>query len=131
MKKMKTKAKPNWLDPTTTAENEVLPGYVKWAWSSRAMSLILNVTFVAQVTYYCTDVLKMPAGIVGALLLISKVFDGFTDLVAGYLIDRTKTRFGKARPYEIFIIFVWLFTVFLFSTPDMGLTGQIIFVFIM
>ncbi len=131
MEKTKTKAKPNWLDPATTAQNEVLPGYVKWAWSSRAMSLILNVTFVAQVTYFCTDVLKMPAGIVGALLLISKVFDGFTDLVAGYLIDRTKTRFGKARPYEIFIVFVWLFTVFLFSTPDMGLTGQVIFVFIM
>ena len=36
----------------------------------------------------------------GTLLLVSKLFDGVTDLFAGYLIDNTHTRFGKARPYE-------------------------------
>ena len=131
MEKARTKAKPNWLDSGTTAENEVLPGYVKWAWSSRAVSLIMNVTFVAQITYYCTDMMKMPATVIGMVLLVSKIFDGFTDLVAGFLIDRTKTRLGKARPYELFIIFAWVFTVFLFSAPDMGLNGQIVFVFVL
>ena len=30
----KTKVKPNWADPATTADNEVLPRYFKWAWTS-------------------------------------------------------------------------------------------------
>lgn len=125
------KEKTNWLNSDTTAENEVLPGYVKWAWSSRALSLVVNTTLVAQITFFCTDVLKMPAGMVGVLLLISKIFDGFTDLIAGYIIDKTDTRIGKARPYEIFIVFTWLLTVFLFSAPNLSLTGKAIYVFVL
>lgn len=76
---MKTKA--NWLDSTTTAENEVLPKYVKWAWSTRAISLAINVIFIMQLTYYCTDILMMPTLLVGTLLLVSKIFDGFNSWV--------------------------------------------------
>ena len=46
------KKKANWLDPSTTAENEVLPGYLKWAWTSRGLSLALNVILIMQLTYY-------------------------------------------------------------------------------
>lgn len=53
------KKKANWLDPSTTAENEVLPGYLKWAWTSRGLSLALNVILIMQLTYYCTDMLGM------------------------------------------------------------------------
>ncbi|MDE6846832.1 MAG: glycoside-pentoside-hexuronide (GPH):cation symporter [Lachnospiraceae bacterium] len=126
---MKTKS--NWLDPATTAEKEVLPKYVKWAWSSRAISLAINVVFIMQLTYYCTDILMMPTLLVGTLLLASKIFDGFTDLIVGFIIDKTNTKLGKARPYEIFIIFVWLFTIMLYSTPEMGMTGKAVWVFIL
>ena len=127
----KEKVKPNWLDPNTTAENEVLPRYLKWAWTSRAVALATNVVLIMQLTYYCTDMLKMSAGLVGALLLASKLFDGVTDLVVGFIIDKTHTKYGKARPYEICIVFVWLFTILLFSTPEFGIVGKSVFVFIM
>lgn len=127
----KTKVKANWADPNTTAENEKLPGYLKWAWTSRGLSLALNVILIMQLTYYCTDMLGMGAALVGTLLLASKLFDGVTDLCVGYIIDRTNTKWGKARPYEICIVFVWLLTILLFSTPDMGETGKAVFVFIM
>ena len=113
------KKKANWLDPSTTAENEVLPGYLKWAWTSRGLSLALNVILIMQLTYYCTDMLGMGATLVGTLLLASKIFDGVTDLFVGFIIDATHTKWGKARPYEIFIVFVWGLTVLLFS----ALTG--------
>ncbi|MDE5696049.1 MAG: glycoside-pentoside-hexuronide (GPH):cation symporter [Lachnospiraceae bacterium] len=126
---MKTKA--NWLDSTTTAENEILPKYVKWAWSTRAVSLAINVIFIMQLTYYCTDILMMPTLMVGTLLLVSKIFDGFTDLIVGFIIDKTNTKLGKARPYEIFIVLVWLFTIMLYSTPEIGITGKAVWVFIL
>ena len=127
----KTKAKPNWAEPATTAENEVLPKYFKWAWTSRGLSLALNVILIMQLTYYCTDMLGMAPTLIGGLLLASKLFDGVTDLVVGFIIDKTNTRWGKARPYEICIVFVWLFTILMFSTPNMGTVAQSVFIFIM
>lgn len=39
---------------------------------------------IAYTTFYATDVLQLNAGLVGTLLLVSKLFDGVTDLVAGF-----------------------------------------------
>lgn len=91
----------------------------------------MNVILIMQLTYYCTDMLGMGAALVGTLLLVSKLFDGVTDLCVGFIIDRTNTKWGKARPYEICIVFVWLLTILMFSTPEMGTTGKAVFVFIM
>lgn len=113
---LKQKKMPVWFGP---------------AWASRAISLAINVVIVAQISFYCTDMLGMSPLLVGNLLLISKLFDGVTDLIVGFLIDRTNTRFGKARPYEIFIVLIWLFTILMFSVPDMGKMAQAVFVFIM
>ena len=127
----KEKKKPNWLDPATTAENEVLPRYAKWGWTTRGVSLAINVVLIMQLTYFCTDMLGMAPTLVGTLLLASKLFDGVTDLVVGYVIDRTHTKFGKARPYEFSIVFVWLFTVLLFCAPELSMTGKAAYVFIL
>ncbi|MCR5145329.1 MAG: glycoside-pentoside-hexuronide (GPH):cation symporter [Lachnospiraceae bacterium] len=128
---MKEKIKPNWLDKNTTAENEVLPRYVKWAWTSRGLALAINALLIMQLTYYCTDMLGMSAGLVGSLLLGSKLFDGVTDVIVGFIIDKTNTRFGKARPYEICIVLVWILTIILFSAPDLSMVGKAIFVLVM
>lgn len=128
----KLKKKANWLDPATTAENEVLPKYFNWAWSSRGVSLALNAVLLLQLTYYCTDMLGLSAGLVGTLLLVSKLFDGVTDLIVGFIIDRTHTKLGKARPYEICIVLVWLFSAMLFSVPEgLGTAGMAAYVFIL
>ncbi len=129
MKREKLKA--NWADPSTTAENERLPRWLKWVWSGRGIAYSLNFLLMAQVTFYCTDILGMPAATVGVLLLVSKIFDAFTDVMAGYIIDRTKTKWGKARPYDIFMPLTWLCTVLLFSTPNFGMVGKCIYVFLL
>lgn len=110
---------------------EKMPVWYSLAWSTRGISAGLNVVLVAYITYYCTDILGLSAGLIGTLLLASKVVDAFTDLGMGYLIDKTHTRFGKARPYEIFIVFEWIFTVLLFNVPDGSKTFQYIWVFVM
>lgn len=88
-----------------------------WGWQARAVSLGCMTVVYGYLMIYCTNTLMLSPELVGTLLLVSKLFDGVTDLFAGYLIDNTHTRFGKARPYEFAIIGVWLCTWLLFSCP--------------
>lgn len=86
------------------------------AWKARDISAAsMQVIVVSYLTIFCTNSLGMDAALVGTLLMISKAVDGIPDLFAGYLIDNTNSRIGKARPYELAIIGVWGCTVLLFS----------------
>ena len=53
------------------------------------------------VMFYLTDTVGMNVGIVGILMAVSKLLDAITDLLFGNLLDRTATRFGKARPWML------------------------------
>ena len=52
--------------------------------------------------FYLTDTVGMDVGVVGTLMALSKLFDGITDLFFGSMIDKTKTKMGKARPWMIY-----------------------------
>lgn len=81
---------------------------------------------------FCTNALGMEAALVGMLMMASKVFDGVPDLFAGYLIDNTNSRLGKARPYEFAIIGAWGCTVLLFfASPQWSSTIKAVWVFAM
>lgn len=100
-------------------------------WSSLGIASAVVSALIAYTTFYATDVLQLNAGLVGTLLLVSKLFDGVTDLVAGFLVDRTNTKLGRARPYDITYALFALFTLFLFNTPRMGKTLMAVYVFVM
>lgn len=51
------------------------------------------------VMIYLTDTQGMSAGVVGTLMMLSKLFDGFSDFIFGVLMDKTRSRMGKARPW--------------------------------
>lgn len=72
----------------------------------------------------------MSAASIGLLLFVSKVFDGITDIIAGILIDKTNTRFGRARPYALFDILGWIALVLVFCVPDWSDLGKTIYIFI-
>lgn len=57
--------------------------------------------YVALCTYFLTGYYTDTVGIAaaGTMMLIARVFDGTTDLVKGALVDKIKTRYGKARPW--------------------------------
>ena len=64
-----------------------------------------NVVFALTMslsTYFYTDVVGMSAALVGTILLLSRIFDGISDVIVGILVDRTKSRFGKARAWVLF-----------------------------
>lgn len=108
-----------------------MPLWIVFAWNTRSISVAVSGVLMMQLTFYSTEVLGLPIGAIGALFLAAKIFDGVTDLVAGFLIDKTNTKWGKARPYELFVIPLWLLIIAVYSTPDMGTNGKMIFIFIM
>ncbi|MCI6467017.1 MAG: MFS transporter [Faecalicatena sp.] len=103
------------------------------AWKTRDISAgTMNVIVIGYLTIFCTDTLGMNAALVGTLLMVSKIFDGIPDLFAGYLIDNTRTKWGKARPYELSVIGLWICTVLLFFTsPAWSSTVKTIWIFVM
>jgi len=103
-----------------------------FAWKSRDISVACLTVIMGYLTIYCTDTLGMPAALVGTLLMASKVCDAVTDLFTGIIVDNTKTRWGKARPYEISIIGAWICTALLFFIPPAwSIVAKSVWVFIM
>lgn len=82
--------------------------------------------------FYLTDTVGMDVGIVGTLMALSKLFDGFTDLIFGALIDKTKSKMGKARPWMIYgYIGCAIMLAAIFMVPDSwGQTAQYAYFFI-
>ena len=52
---------------------------------------------------FATENLKIAVGIVGLTMMLTKILDAFTDLIAGVIIDRTKSKKGKARPWMLWM----------------------------
>ena len=78
------------------------------------------------VMIYLTNTIGLDAGIVGTLIAVSKLFDGVTDVFFGTMIDRTKSKMGKARPWMFYGFFgcaVTLFAIFAIPT-NMGQFAQ-------
>ncbi len=84
-----------------------------------AGALLLNAVLATYLNVYYTDVLKLTTLWGGAFLvifpIISKIIDAITNVIMGYIIDRTRTSEGKARP--------WL----LLSAPLLTITGILLF----
>ena len=81
---------------------------------------------------YLTNTIGLNPGIVGTLMAAAKIFDGFSDVIFGSLIDKTKTKMGKARPWMLFPYLgcgVCLYAVFAIPT-SWGKTAQYAFFFI-
>ena len=59
---------------------------------------IIYTAMSAFLLFYYTDYAGVSAAAVGTIMLISRIFDGVSDILMGYIVDHTKSRFGKARP---------------------------------
>ena len=81
---------------------------------------------------YLTDTVGLSMGIVSTLIAVSKIFDGVSDFFFGRMIDRTKTKMGKARPWMLWpYIGCSVCLVACFAIPmSWGDTAQYIFFFI-
>lgn len=80
---------------------------------------LVFLTTLFYVLYYFTDVLGIPPETAGIVVLAAKFWDAVSDPMMGAVSDRTKSRWGKKRPYLLFGAIPLGITVFLlFCTPD-------------
>ena len=84
------------------------------------------------VMIYLTNTVGLNAGIVGTLIAASKLLDGVTDIFFGAMIDKTKSKMGKARPWMFWGFFGCALTLFgVFAIPmNIGKTAQYAWFFI-
>lgn len=100
-----------------------------------AGALLLNAVLATYLNVYYTDVLKLTHVWGGAFLVIfpivSKIIDSVTNVVMGYIIDRTHTKEGKARPWLLLSAPLLTVTgILLFTVPSGSETVQVIWVMV-
>lgn len=107
------------LEPSKLRSLEKLP--FKTVAGYGAGDFAFNLAFslsTAFLLYYYTDVAGISAAAVGTMFLVVRLWDAFADLLAGRLVDRTMTRWGKFRPFIMFGAVPLLFMSFLtFHVP--------------
>jgi GPH family glycoside/pentoside/hexuronide:cation symporter len=73
---------------------------------------------------YYTDSVGISAAYIGTMMLICRLFDGVSDILMGMVIDKTHTRWGKARPWLLFMGLPLIVSVFLtFRVPGSWAEG--------
>ena len=96
-------------------------------------ALLLNAVLATYLNVFYTDVLHLTPVWGGAFLvvfpLVSKIIDAVTNVIMGYIIDRTRTRQGKARPWILVSAPLLCVTgILLFTVPRAGETVQVVWV---
>ncbi|MFK7887321.1 MAG: MFS transporter [Gammaproteobacteria bacterium] len=87
-------------------------------------------TIASFLAAFYTDVFGISAAAAGTMLFVTKIVDAFTDPLMGAVADRTKTRFGKFRPYLLFAgVPMAAAVVLTFTTPDLGDGGKLLWAY--
>ncbi|MBL4673599.1 MAG: MFS transporter [Arenicella sp.] len=80
---------------------------------------------------FYTDTLGLSAAVATLVISSAKIVDAFTDPIMGAIADRTKTKYGKFRPYLIWgSIPMAIATVLAFTTPDISIGAKAIWAFV-
>jgi GPH family glycoside/pentoside/hexuronide:cation symporter len=94
-------------------------------------SCIFWQTIGSFLLFFYTDVFGIPAAAAGTMFLVTRLWDAVNDPVMGTIADRTKTRWGRFRPYLLWIAAPFgAIGVLLFTTPDFGPTGKLVYAYI-
>ena len=116
-------------DPDRTLGWSERIGYASGAFGWNMINGIIG-TFL---TVYFTNVAFLDAAVISTIIAVSKLFDGVSDLIVGRIVDNTKSKMGKARPWLMRMCIPFaVATVALFTVPAGLPSGaKYVYVFIM
>lgn len=99
-----------------------------------AGDMSVNVMIAAMfyfMQYFYTDIFGLKPAHVGILFLAARFIDAFSDPLMGMITDRYKSRYGRFRPYFLYLAIPYGFAVFLlFTTPDMAYNGKLVWAYV-
>ncbi len=94
-------------------------------------SNIVFQTVMLFLTYFYTDIFGISPAVVGTMFLVVRIFDAVTDPLMGGVADRTETRWGKFRPYLLWLALPFgLISVMAFTTPELSDRGKVVYAFV-
>ncbi len=94
----------------------------------------INLYFISVMTYllyFYTDVLGISAVAAGSVFAVARFIDAVTDPVMGAIAERTRSRWGRMRPYILFgAVPLGLISVLTFTVPDFDTSGKVIWAYV-
>lgn len=103
---------------------------ISYGLGDTASNLIFQMTTL-YLMYFYTDVFGLNPAAVAILFLVARVIDAIAEPFIGVMIDRTQTKWGKCRPYFLWLAVPFSVTsVLMFLTPDFGDTGKLVYAYI-
>lgn len=98
---------------------------LSFSFSAFGRSMIYTLMSTFLLIFY-TDAMNLRPVHAGAIIVAARIFDAANDPVMGIIADKTKTKFGKLRPYLLFSPFlIMISTAALFYVPDFGYGGRL------
>jgi len=94
-------------------------------------SNIVFQTLMLLMPYFYTDVFGLSAAAMGTMFLVVRLGDAVADPIMGSICDRTSTRWGKFRPYLLWVAVPYaIVAVLTFTTPNLDATGKLIWAYV-
>jgi len=125
-----TPATVNVTPATMNAKQTTWKERISYGLADTASNLVFQV-ITTYLLFFYTDVAGLSAAAVGTLFLIARVIDAFDSPIIGIMIDKTSTRWGKARPW-----FLWLavpfsaMAILTFYVPDLSASGKLAYAYV-
>lgn len=87
--------------------------------------------FSYYLPFFYSNIFGLSLADAGLLMLITRIWDAVSDPMMGVIADRTNTKWGKYRPYLLWISVPFAIAgILLFTTPDMGATGKLVWAYV-
>lgn len=111
------------------SEKVTLKEKIGYGFGDAASSMFWKL-FGMYLMFFYTDVFGLEAQVVGTMFLITRVWDSLFDPIIGVIADRTKSRWGKFRPYLLYVAVPFgVIGIFTFYTPSFNDSGKIIYAY--
>lgn len=112
------------------AENISLKEKVSYSFGDLASNFVWGMT-TSYLLFFYTDIFGISAAAVGTLFLITRIWDAINDPIMGIFIDKTKSKYGKARPYLLYLPIPFaILSVITFITPNFSDSGKLVYAYI-
>jgi len=121
-----------WENAMATRQTERLSlgEKLSYGFGDLGFSLPYNMASGFLLLYY-VNVVRLPAAAVGTIFLVARLMDAVIDMVVGIAVDRTSTRWGRCRPWFLFMALPYAaVSVAVFAVPDWSQGWQLAYAFV-
>jgi glycoside/pentoside/hexuronide:cation symporter, GPH family len=112
------------------SQNITIKEKIGYGFGDFASSMFWKI-FSVYLLYYYTDIFGIPAAIVGTMFLVTRIWDTALDPVIGVIADRTETKWGKFRPYLLWVAVPFgIVGILTFTAPELSMNGKLIYAYV-